>query len=238
MRRRKMILWTALLLCFALVLTIRTAAGRIIEAEQNERQVKKVENCVAALGARRLEEYRDLTKWYNHQLEQGTRGIREIYSGILDFGEGKMGVLEVQELNLRLPIYHGYTGKVGHDPGSPLPIGGRGNHTVLTLTEAYSWRSGQLVYIDILEQRNAYRVESVQVMPEGWSPARPTEAGQDLLSLIFDHGSTRTIIRCVRCTDLTVRSCEPAKPGWGILAAWSLVLLLPAFGWREKIRKA
>lgn len=231
---RKIILWTVFTFCIALVLTVWPVAHRLTEAREDARQVEIIQGRVASLGEGQLAKYRDLAKWYNHQLELGGKGLRGAYNRILDLGEGSMGVLEVPESGLRLAISHGYTGEVGHDPESPLPIGGRGNHTVLILTESYFWRTGQAVYIDILGKRLCYRVESVQVMPLGWSTEQPCDGAQDLLTLVHDRGNTRTIIRCVRCADLTVRQQDERNPGRLIPAA---ILLLGAFGWGRKFAK-
>lgn len=207
-------LWVAVL-CLALCLTVWALNVRCAEAEEDARQVAALEAAVASLGEAQLEKHRDLAKWYNYQLEQGKMELRGNYDDILNLGNGRMGLLEVPELHLRQVICHGTAGEVGHDPASPLPIGGLENHTVLTLTRWYPWEPEQAVYIDVLGQRLNYRVESVQVMRAGWSVERPRSAGQDLLTLVFDQGSTRTIIRCIRCTGLTVREKEESRNvGW------------------------
>lgn len=236
--RRKIRLWSAIMVCFALMVTVWPVAARINDREKSARQVEGIEKCVASLGEEQLSRYWNLAKWYNHQMEQGNEELRGLYSRILDLGEGRMGILAVPELRLQLPISHGYGGKAGHDPNSPLPIGGRGNHTVLILTEAYDWKTGQMVYIDILGQRLSYRVESVQVMPAGWNPERPGAGGEDMLTLVLDRGNTRTMIRCVRCADLTVRPVESDTYRQAILAAvLPLTALLPAYVWRRRYAK-
>lgn len=219
MRKRWIIPGAALML--GLVVWLLTVWH--MEAEEYAAQAEALEVAVAALGEAQLKKHRDLAKWYNYRLGQGETGLDEIYDGILNFGNGRMGLLEVPEMNLRRVIYHGTAETVGHDPDSPLPIGGRGNHTVLTLTQWHPWEEGQAVYIEILDQRLAYRVESVQVMPAGWSLARPTEGGQDLLTLVYDRDSTRTIIRCLRASGLTVREAE--NTGHLMLAAGVLLVL-------------
>lgn len=163
-----------------------------------------------ALGPEGREKYRNLAKWYNYNLERGTPGLWSYYPEILDLGKGAMAVLEVPEWDLLLPVFHGAAVPVGHDPATPLPLGGRGNHTVLTISNWFPWREGQRLYIDCLGQKLCYRVESVRVLSPGWSTDRPTEGGQELLTLVFDHENSRTIIRCIRSTELELRE-EPRR---------------------------
>jgi hypothetical protein len=133
-----------------------------------------------------------------------------------------MAVLEVPELGLKLPVSHGQGGVVGHDRDTALPIGGRGRHTVLFLRRGYNWAEGMLLSVECVGLRLTYRVESLQVMPRPWPVERPVEAGQDLLTLVYDRPNTRTIIRCVRCQVLTVREKQPlCAAGW---AAAALIL--------------
>ena len=68
----------------------------------------------------------------------GLTAAQEQYDEILAVNEsGIMGQLEIPELDIRLPIYHGTDGStlekgVGHLLGSSFPVGGKGTHAVLT----------------------------------------------------------------------------------------------------------
>lgn len=177
---------------------------------QNQRhawttQAERILQYTEKLGPEGREKYRNLAKWYNYNLDQGTPGLWSYYPGILDLGGGAMAVLEVPEWDLLLPVLHGTGAVVGHDPSTPLPIGGRGTHTVLTISHWLPWKEGQRLYIECLEQKLCYRVESVRVLPALWPTERPTEAGQEILTLVFDRKNTRTMIRCLRCGELELR---------------------------------
>lgn len=68
----------------------------------------------------------------------GLTAAQEQYDEILAVNEsGIMGQLEIPELDIRLPIYHGTDGStlekgIGHLLGSSFPVGGEGTHAVLT----------------------------------------------------------------------------------------------------------
>ena len=172
------------------------------------RQGEELEAVMASLGSGEAELHRNLAKWYNYNLELGTPGLEWTYENILNFGQGQMAVLGVPEWELKLSVYHGGRGAVSHVPSTPLPLGGQGKHTILHLAEIFPWTEGLSLYIDCPGLRLLYRVESIQVMGAGWSPERPTEGGQDLLTLVYDRGNTRTLIRCVRCSELVLRQRE------------------------------
>ena len=226
--KKKVLFRTVLAILLAFAATMFPVVQWLTDEWKNAEQIAELESSVAALDAAEVESLRNLAKWYNFQLEQGTGGLRAAYWNILDLGEGAMGILEVQPLNLRQIIYHDRQGKVGHDPNTPFPLGGRGRHTVLWLGEAYDWEQGMQVHIQCLGQRITYRVESIQVMPGLWSVERPTEAGQDLLTLVWDRGNTRTLVRCVRSQELTVRPnrLSPTPMVWVAVSA-SVLLVLP-----------
>ena len=74
---------------------------------------------------------------YNEQLKDTGKPDEEEYDAVLDFGNGIMGYIKIEKIDVMLPIYHGVSSEVlekgvGHLPSSMLPIGGTGNHAVLT----------------------------------------------------------------------------------------------------------
>lgn len=64
------------------------------------------------------------------------------YDDILNFGDGLIGYIDISKINVKLPIYHGDTDKVlekgvAHLPNTAFPIGGIGNHSVLSAHTGY-----------------------------------------------------------------------------------------------------
>lgn len=198
------------------------------------RQAETVESVVASLEPEQIEHQKNLARWYNYNLELGTKDLEKSYETILNFGQGRMAVLGVPEWGLRMPIYHGSGGAVSHDPATPLPLGGRGDHTVLYLAEEIPWVEGQNLYIDCLGQRLTYRVEEVQVVDNFQSTVRTGEAGENLLTLVLDRGDIRLLIRCVRCGELVLRQGDKgARFPWAAPAA-ALPVLILLWIWRGK----
>lgn len=170
--------------------------GRFYRQQDLAKQVEAVEWQMAQIGPDRAQKHRNLAKWYNRNLTliRPEANFRYAYQRIYDLGGGLLGILEIPELELKLPVSHGIGGFVGHDPDTPLPVGGRGDHTVLYLEADICWRQDMLLYIRLPGLEKAYRVASIQVMPEGWCVDCPCR--EEMLILVFDWGNTRTIVRC------------------------------------------
>lgn len=101
------------------------------------------------------------------------------YYNILDFGGHMMGYIEIPAIDVSLPIYHGVSAEVlakgiGHMPQTAFPIGGTGNHSVLTghtglpsaelFTNLYRLQIGDTFTITIANQSVTYRVEQIKVV--------------------------------------------------------------------------
>jgi len=78
---------------------------------------------------------KELASWSNRFMP--SKEDQKIYDKILDVtGTGIMGYIDIQKINVSLPIYHGTDEAIlqiaiGHIEGSSFPIGGVGTHAVL-----------------------------------------------------------------------------------------------------------
>ena len=105
------------------------------------------------------------------------------YDDLLNlYGNGIMAYVEIPKIHVNLPIYHGTTTEVlekgiGHLTGSSLPIGGVGNHAVLTghsgvagqrlFSDLDQLEIGDVFFIRVLNQQLAYEVRAIDtVLPE------------------------------------------------------------------------
>ena len=114
-------------------------------------------------------------------------------------GDGVMGYIEIPKIELRIPIYHGAGENsllkgIGHVEKTALPIGGIGNHSVLTghrglpeselFTRLDEMEMGDRFYIYILDKVLVYEVDQITiVLPKEAGKIHP-EAGRDLITLI------------------------------------------------------
>jgi len=110
-----------------------------------------------------------------------------------------MGVIGIGSIGVNLPIYHGVAADVldrgaGHLPGSALPVGGAGTHSVLTTHSGIVGRElftrlnkvhvGDTFTITVLNQTLTYQVDQIKtVLPSDIATLAPMP-GEDYVTLI------------------------------------------------------
>lgn len=122
------------------------------------------------------------------------------YRDVLDLqGNGIMGYIEIPKISVKLPIYHGTSDKVleegiGHIESTALPIGGKGNHPVLTghtglptaelFTRLTEMEKGDEFYIHVLDRNLAYKVCEINVVRPSELEKLAAEEDRDLVTLV------------------------------------------------------
>lgn len=150
----------------------------------NQQMLEQAHVYNTALGG----EVRDLTAYEDMQTQ---------YNEALDFGGGMIGYIEINKINVLLPIYHGAEEDVlghavGHVMGTYLPTGEVGNHTVLTahtglpsaklFTDVDQLVEGDTFSVTVLNDTYYYRVRHIQTMlPE--EVRFSTDPEKDLVTL-------------------------------------------------------
>ena len=138
----------------------------------------------------------------------------EEYDSILNFANGMMGYIQIPRINVSLPIYHGVEEEilsrgVGHMPESAFPIGGEGNHAVLTghtglpaaklFTDLTDLELEDMFYINILEETLAYRVDQIRVVLPSDGQELAPQPGKDYCTLVtctpYGVNSHRLLVR-------------------------------------------
>lgn len=166
-------------------------------------------------------EYFDAADAYNQELEKLEYPLREygqiedLYWKTLDVsGTGMMGYLTIPKISQELPVYHG-TGEnvlafaVGHFQGTGLPVGGEGNHSVVSahrglpsavlFTHLDRMEIGDLFYFTILDRTVTYEVDQIRIVePDDASFIMPEE-GKDYCTLLtctpYGINSHRLLVR-------------------------------------------
>lgn len=134
-------------------------------------------------------------------------------------GDGIMGYITIPKINIKLSIYHGTSDEVldtgvGHMNGTKLPIGGEGNHSVLSahrglpsaklFTDIDQLMKGDRFYLHILNEDLAYEVDQIFPMIDkddydALEEALKIEEGQDQVTLFtctpYGVNSHRLLVR-------------------------------------------
>lgn len=129
-------------------------------------------------------------------------------------GDGMMGIIEIPKINVKLPIYHTTSKKVlekaaGHLEGSSLPIGGKGNHVVISahrglpsaslFTDLDQLKKGNHFLIHVLNKTLCYQVDRIEVVKPEEISSLKIKQGKDYVSLLtctpYGINDKRLIVR-------------------------------------------
>ena len=213
MKRSTVGLLTVVTMAVSIMLTVFPAVQHLMRWTQAERAVSAYMLTTEDWGSGREAGQRNLAKWYNFCLRMNLsqEECREAYGSILHTAPGVMGYLEFPEWHFRLPLFHSGSVLPGcysaeHLEGSAFPVGGRGNHTILTIPEVFSgFREGDVFVVHILDQRISYRVENLQFVAPGRTEGILPSRNEDRCTLITTvcRGSKqrKLLIRGIREAD-------------------------------------
>lgn len=203
----------------------------------------------------------ELAQEYNHDLASGavyraneniarseatTSNDTLAYDELLNSdGNGFMGRLRYEALDIDLPIYHGTSDEtlqqgIGHLEGTSLPIGGQETRSVLTahrglpestlFTHLDRAAVGERLTVSVLDRTLTYEiVETVVIGPDETEAILPL-ANTDMLTLVtctpLGLNTHRILVNAVRVTptplaDELAAAARPELPGF---PWWSVVL--------------
>jgi len=173
------------------------------------------------------------------------------YKSLLNpVGSGIMGALEIETINISLPIYHGTNESVlqvglGHLEGSSLPVGGPGTHAVITghrglpsstlLTNLDRLIVGDIFVLNVLREKLIYRVEQITIVLPDDTTALAIVPDEDYCTLVtctpYGINTHRLLIRGYRIEGDTAEYIRPSRipPDARILsgAIAALLIIIP-----------
>ena len=183
---------------------------------------------VADMNTEEYERILDEARIYNAELAE--RGInwtlsdeeREAYMSELDIGgNGVMGYIKIQKIDVMLPIYHGTEENVlqtsiGHLEESSLPVGGESAHSMLSghrglpsaklFTDLDKLREGDTFTLTILNETLTYEVDHIWIVEPSDLSHLTIEDGKDYCTLItctpYGINTHRLLVRAHRIDNL------------------------------------
>lgn len=253
MNRKRRLLTVIALVIAGLAVMVYPSLSSYLNAIHSSRAVQKLSARLDAAGSETLREQRRLAEEYNRTL------AGDEYDKILDFGNGVMGFLRIPEIGVELPIYHGVSDTVlqkgaGHLPGSALPIGGAGNHCILTghtglpsaelFTNLTELAAGDPFELHVLDEVLVYEVDQITVVLPHEVDALGAVTGRDYCTLVtctpYGINSHRLLVRGERVStgeEAALRQETEAPddrvqlPPELIGAGALILLLLASAGW-------
>lgn len=200
-------------------------------------QSKVVEDYDAMLKSLTPKDYSDIftaAEDYNARLAALTfpmteyEQLSEDYDAALNAsGDGVMGYIDIDKIQVKLPIYHGISDSVlahavGHIEGSSLPVGGESTHCVLSahrglpnaklFTDLNKLEIGDTFRITVLDQAMIYEVDQIKtVLPTDVSDLLITE-GEDYCTLVtctpYGINTHRLLVRGHRVSSEDLRKMQ------------------------------
>lgn len=219
----------ALLFLLALGLTLYPLiANRYNQRHQSEIHTAYQEQ-VAQADKTEIIAAREKAVAYNETLVSGVQaedafsnealtGASENYGTLLNLtGNGIMGYVEIPNIAVTLPIYHGTDADtleigIGHLLGTSLPVGGESTHTVLTAHSGMAnqkmfsdldlVKEGDVFYLEILDEILAYQVDAINVVLPHDTTHLGITTGEDYCTLVtctpFGVNTHRLLVRGTR----------------------------------------
>lgn len=212
MKQKLLIFVSVLVLVFGLMIMLYPAVSSLVNMRSQSRVIDRYEETVADYPDQEIERLRKEAEEYNVRLrdssvimtdpfdEEAVRITSEAYEETLNVdGVGMMAFLDIEEIGVHLPVYHG-TGETvlaraaGHLQGTSLPVGGKNTHAVLSahtglaeaklFTDLDELEEGGTFRITVLDEELTYEIYDIEVVePEDISSLK-IESGRDLCTLV------------------------------------------------------
>lgn len=212
LKRNRINLILGLLIILGISVLFYPFASRYINKKSGSYAISEFRELVSNTDQEKLNKYWQDAQAYNQAIRNGENGNN--YDSILDFGNGMMGYISIPCIEIYLPIYHGVGEEVlckgiGHMKDSSFPIGGEGNHSVLTghtglpsaelFSDLSKVKQGDMFYITILSETQKYKVDQIKVvLPDETQDLAPV-AGKDYCTLVtctpYGINSHRLLVR-------------------------------------------
>lgn len=220
--KNKIIIIVAVVLCLAgvgLILypTVSDFINRIHSSRAIQEFIVSMEDISEEEMIREIEYAEDYNKRILAGVYADVNNSLKDYYEILDFANNMMGYIEIEKIDVKLPIYHGVSTDVlakgvGHLQQSTFPIGGEGYHPILTahtglpsaelFTDLVELNEGDVFKIYIANRELLYAVDQIKVvLPNEADQIKPVP-GEDYCTLVtctpYGINSHRLLVRGTR----------------------------------------
>ena len=209
MKRRTNHLTTIILIVVLIVglsLLLYPSVSDYWNSFHSSKAISSYAETVANLDKEQYEEMWSAAQAYNQTLASRSTNFaltdeqKEEYEKLLDVsGVGIMGYIEIPELGVTLPIYHGTEESVlqiatGHLEWSSLPVGGASSHCVISghrglpsaklFTDLDKLQEGDTFMLRVLDEVLTYEVDKISIVEPSQVSDLQIVEGKDLCTLV------------------------------------------------------
>ncbi len=205
-KRRKSDIFIALIFIVGLSLILYPSVSDWWNSMHQSRAVASYVQQVADMTAEEHEAMYQEAVAYNQKLANSashynlTEEEEQEYNSILDVtGTGIMGYIDIEKIDVKLPIYHGTDDTVlqiaiGHLAGTSLPVGGESTHCVvsghsglpsaLLFTNLNKLVEGDTFTLTVLDRTLTYQVDQIRIVLPDELQDLAIEEGKDYCTLV------------------------------------------------------
>lgn len=206
MKKRKRLIYLVPILLLLIgigLIAYPLISNRLAENRQSAVQVQYNET-VETLDDMKLLEALKAAQAYNESLYRIQIGQEETvvtpYDDLLNLsGNGVMGYVEIPDIDITLPIYHGVSEEslakgAGHLPETSLPIGGESTHAVISahsgmasarmFTDLEQLKEGDVFFLHVLNDTLAYEIDQILTVLPSDTEAIQIVPGEDYVTLL------------------------------------------------------
>ena len=186
------------------------------------------------------------------------------YDEILNVtGTGMMGYITIEKIGVELPVYHGTEENVlsiaaGHLKGTSFPIGGKGNHSVVSahrgfpnavlFTHLDRMEIGDEFTFTILDREITYRVDQIKTVLPGETQDMLMVPGEDYCTLLtctpYGINTHRLLVRGVSIENKEVKNIHISSEAYQVdtlivtpIVALPILLILMIIVLLKPVRK-
>lgn len=207
-------------LFIGLFLLLYPTVSEHINAMHQSKAIQAYNEITSSMSSEEHDKMIEAAKEYNRKLLTEENPILEPekipgYNDILDItGTGIMGYLTIEKIKVELPVYHSVNDNVlqvaaGHLPGTSLPVGGEGTHSVMSghrglpsarlFTDLDKLEPGDIFYITVMSDVLTYQVDQVKIVKPYEIDDLSIEPGKDYCTLFtctpYGINSHRLLVR-------------------------------------------
>lgn len=208
MKKRQTLSTVILILIFLIGLSVMLypTVSNYINSRTQSRMITGYNNEVSLLNGEEYSKIWKSAQEYNEALVYNTTRFvpseedSETYSSCLNIGgNGVMGYIEIEKIDVNLPIYHGVSESVlqigaGHIEGSSLPVGGVGTHCIISghrglpsamlFTDLDKLEIGDIFFIKVLDDTLTYEISQIQTVEPEQVDSLGIDPQKDLCTLV------------------------------------------------------
>lgn len=257
MKQKLLILTSVLVLAVGLMVMLYPTVSSLINAKSQSQVIDRYKEEVEEFTDERIESLREQAVQYNKKLknssvimtdpfdEAAVKITSEDYEETLNVDNtGLMAFLDISEIGVHLPIYHG-TGEsvlaraVGHLQGTSVPIGGEDTHSVLSahtgLAEAKLFTDldelivGDAFRITVLDEVLTYEIYDIEIVEPADISSLKIEDGKDLCTLVtctpYGVNSHRLLVHGERIPTPETEEPEERDPLQAVMFSWEYMVI-------------